>query len=100
LDRHPEVKLVLPTIMVSAFTPTPLFGSKPTLLHPQPVTLFAVQGGMLMPIKVGGKLRSPRGHAAAATQEICDCWEVEWPSIRLLVLPLADGTTSLDGFEF
>lgn len=52
-----------------------------------------------MPVKVGGKLRSPRAHAAAATQEICDCWEVEWHSIRLLVLPLADGTTSSDGFE-
>jgi hypothetical protein len=43
-------------------------------------------------MKVGGKLRSPRAHAAAATQEICDCWEVEWRGIRLLVLPLADGT--------
>ncbi len=50
--------------MVSAFTPTPLFGSEPTLLQPparpvgHPVTLFAVQGGMLMPIKVGGCSRS------------------------------------------
>jgi hypothetical protein len=52
---------------------------------------FSVQGGMLMPIKDGAKLRSPRAHAAAATQEISDYWEVDWPNIKLLVVPLADG---------
>jgi hypothetical protein len=47
---------------------------------------------MLMPIMQGGKLRSPRAHAVAATQEISDCWEVDWPNIKLVVIPLGDGT--------
>ena len=50
-----------------------------------------VQGGMLMPISVGGRPRSPRAHAAAATQEISECWEVDWTRVKLLVIPLADG---------
>ena len=55
------------------------------------MTPFAMQGGMLMPIKEGATLRSPRAHVAAATQEISDYWEVDWPNIKLLVVPLADG---------
>ncbi len=55
------------------------------------VTSFSVQGGMLMPIKEGTKLRSPRAHAASATQEISDYWEVDWPQLKLLLVPLADG---------
>jgi hypothetical protein len=46
---------------------------------------------MLMPISVGGRQRSPRAHAAAATQEISECWEVDWTRVKLLVIPLADG---------
>jgi hypothetical protein len=46
---------------------------------------------MLMPTKQGGKLRSPRSHAAAATQEILECWEVDWPNVKLVVIPLGDG---------
>ncbi len=54
-----------------------------------------------MPIMQGGKLRSPRAHAIAATQEILDYWEVDWPNIKLVVIPLGDGTTKIQlSFEF
>jgi hypothetical protein len=53
--------------------------------------MLAFQGGLLMPIKEGGKLRSPRAHATAVTQEISEYWEVDWANVKLVFIPLCDG---------
>jgi hypothetical protein len=53
--------------------------------------LLEPQGGLLMPIKEGGKLRSPRSHAAAIRQEVSEYWDVDWANIKLVFIPLCDG---------
>jgi hypothetical protein len=50
------------------------------------------QGSLLMPAKlVGGAMRSPEQHVAAVVKDLSE-WGVDWPNVKLIVAPLADGT--------